>query len=104
MAQDIGDDETARIADEFSSRHREKVDILERKLSAQRDELRLAQAEVRSMVDQFREREKTAGVSSGSLGSRSDPKSDSLRREIDSKARESAVAAQLDALKKKMGK
>ena len=44
QAAEIQDAETVRIATEFLARHRERVEVLERKLAVQRDEVAMAEA------------------------------------------------------------
>src|SRR5690606_28112399 len=41
MAAEIGDQETARIADEYLAKARERIDLLERKVLVQRDEVHI---------------------------------------------------------------
>lgn len=50
LAEGIGDEETVRVADQFASRHQERVSVLEQKLAAQEAELALVEGEVESMT------------------------------------------------------
>ena len=55
MAQNIGDLETARIAEEFAERHREKVRILGQKVAACSAELELRRREADDMMMRYKE-------------------------------------------------
>jgi hypothetical protein len=55
MAQNIGDLETARIANDFAERHREKVRILEQKVAACTAELELKRREADEMMLRYKE-------------------------------------------------
>jgi phage shock protein A len=54
LATKIGDDETARIADDFAARHRERVAVLEQKLDAARAEQALREREAAEMMRQYK--------------------------------------------------
>jgi colicin import membrane protein len=56
-AERIGDQETARIAAEFFSKHRDRAEVLERKVAASRAELELRTREAGEMMNRFREAE-----------------------------------------------
>jgi hypothetical protein len=87
LAAEIGDTETARIAEEFAARHRERVGLLERKIAVIRDEIAYLEREY--------------GVLSGRYQS-DRPGAGSLSDQPEAAAQ--TVAAQLESLKKKMGK
>lgn len=115
LALEVPDQKTVTLAEQFARRHRDRVAVLERKISVQRDELALAEREVEEMLLQVR---------SGSTGAEADslraawrdiqaaggdhpdtaPEDERLRAEADSKLKEMAVEAQLAFLKKKLGK
>ncbi len=97
LAADIGDAETAAIARQFADKHRQRVDLLERKLSVQRDEVRLAEQEFEAVSEQHRSAQQ--GVPAPEA---EDP--GLLKARIDREAARAAVDAQLELLKKKMGK
>jgi CelD/BcsL family acetyltransferase involved in cellulose biosynthesis len=42
------------VADRYAQRHRERIGVLERKLTVQRDELAMAEREVAEMFQEFR--------------------------------------------------
>jgi hypothetical protein len=114
LASQIPDPETVAVAERFAVRHRERIVLLERKIVVQRDELMLAEREVEEMRGQLR-----AGpggpAAAGSIdaawrdleaagASRPVGEDDRLAHEADRRRREQAVEAQLEYLKKKMGK
>lgn len=49
MAREIGDEETARIAAEYGGRHRERAEVLERKMAALQAERRLCRRDLDEM-------------------------------------------------------
>lgn len=116
LAEGIDDDETARVAQEFADKHRERVEVLERKVNAQREELSLAERETSEMRDRLREvqqgrgqlpgqddlteawREVEDAVGEGGL------QDDVLRSEMNRSAREARAEEQLRELKRRMGK
>jgi hypothetical protein len=112
MAADIGDEETASIAEEFAARHREKVGVLERKLEAQRSEMDIARREVREMTEQLKAAQRgtpgmsssrSAGVGAGD-GEGGGDGGEALRSELDQHAKETFAQRQLEELKRRMGK
>ncbi|MBA3444393.1 MAG: hypothetical protein H0T58_06020 [Gemmatimonadales bacterium] len=115
LAAEVPDGETVTLAERFALRHRERIAVLERKLTVQRDELALAEREVDEMLGQYRGRRggneadsiqaawrdlEAAGEDRPDLA-REDER---LQVESDSKLKERAVEAQLAFLKKKFGK
>lgn len=118
MAKDIGDGETAEIAETFVTKHRERASILERKLVAQQEEFTLAQREVNEMKEQLKSaRANLSGPAAAGMdaawreiestvGPTSDPDlaDEVLRHQFDRAQREAAAQAKLEQLKKKMGK
>lgn len=118
LAEGIGDRETVEIANRFARKHLERVAVLERKASAQRDELALAERELDEMRAQLAEaardlrgtaagrRADEAWRTLGQAGARrtSDPADEFLRADLDRTAREAAAEAQLEELKKRMGR
>jgi hypothetical protein len=115
LAADLPDAETALLAERFAIRHRERVGVLERKLTVQRDELALAEREVEEMLGQYRAGRRGTGSDAieaawrdleAAGGDRPDlaPEDERLRAESDRELKEKAVEAQLAFLKKKFGK
>ncbi|MEO5824266.1 MAG: hypothetical protein ABIR59_00070 [Gemmatimonadales bacterium] len=104
MAADIGDDETRAVAEEFLTKSRERVDLLERKVVIQRDELFLAERDYAATRERFQAAR--LGVNPPSepgLGSLDDDvMAPSDQFQLDQRAREAAVDAQLDMLKQKL--
>lgn len=99
MAAEIGDQETAEVADRFTARHRERVQLLERKVEVQRDELALAEREYESMRAEFQQRRGAVPPVPG-LGP--DVDDSGLQHQLDRAAMESAAEAQLAHLKRKV--
>jgi hypothetical protein len=119
LAAGIGDQETVEIAERFAAKHRERVQVLEHKLSAQRAELDLAEREVQEMKSQYREYEQSRPATdaarsvdaawrdleaAGLKRPGTSPDEEVLRSRLDRAAREAQAQAQLEALKRKMGR
>jgi hypothetical protein len=112
MAAQIGDQETADVAEQFTAKHRERVVILEDKLEAQRAELALSERELDEMKAQLKKSADSSGVDSawreieaaGGVRPETDVKDELLRSQLDRAAKEAEAEARLDALKKKMGR
>ena len=106
MAADIGDSETAAVAERFTARHGERVAMLEQKLSAQQTELALLERDVDEVVTKLRDLQLRAGVPPE--GSRVQPPPDvddsGLGAQLDRSAREADAEARLRELKNKMGR
>jgi hypothetical protein len=112
LAAGVPDAETVAVAERFAARHRERIQVLERKVVVQRDELALAEREVGEMTAQWRSAARS-GPRSESLdaawrdleaagGFRPTDDSDPRTDELDQRKRDEAVEAQLAYLKKKM--
>jgi hypothetical protein len=119
LARGIEDTDTAEVADRFAAKHRERVEVFERKLEAQQRELQLAEREYGEMKAQLiateRARPQTDAARSveaawrdleAAGGSRpeTDVDGDHLRAQMDRSAREARAEEQLQDLKRKMGK
>jgi hypothetical protein len=105
LAQGIGDQDTVAIATQFSEKHRVRIELLERKVAVQKDELRLAEVEYEDLSNRFRSaRQGVPPTEAEAPAAPSLEESELLRSRIDTKARQAAVEAQLEMLKKKMGK
>lgn len=103
LADEIGDQETARIAEEFSARHRERFELLTRKIGVIRDELAFVEREYRSAAAEYRDPGRPAPAPAGEA----EPDERELRDleyRADRAAIERAVQAQLESLKKRMGR
>jgi hypothetical protein len=118
LAAEIPDPETVRVAEQFATRHRERVTVLQRKLALQQDELGLAERDLAQLSAEYR------GTRSGTTGERTpaqeaawrdleaaggtrpetDVSDDLLRGQIERQRLDAAVDAQLEHLKKKFGK
>lgn len=103
LASEIGDGETVRIAEKFAAKHREKVEVLTRKVEAQKAELEIARRDVGEMTRQLKAAQRGGpGVSPGA--SASSHEADSLGATMDRDMKESFAERQLEELKRKMGK
>lgn len=123
LAEQIGDAETMKLADQYRALHAEKVAVLTRKLEAQESELAIAEREVADMTRELKESAKgipgAAEREAGEVAAASEELDQELARdsgaplrdEIDSMARdrhraarEEDAARKLDELKRRMGR
>lgn len=117
LAAQIPDPETVQVAEQFAARHRERVQVLELKLTAQREELTLTRREVEQMMTELRRaRQGGAGPTpaqeaawrdlENAGGSRpdTDMEGELLKSQLDRQQMDAAVEAQLEHLKKKLGR
>ena len=115
LAEGIGDRQTVDIAAKYEQMHRERVEILRQKVSAQEAELVLAEREVAGMSAELKA--VLAGTDPRAPGPSiespdvTEPDGASLHDEINSLGRERAradreadAARRLDELKRRMGK
>ena len=106
LAGDIDDQETVRVASEFTAKARERVDLLERKAIVQRDELAMAQRDYDETKRRFQSASRGVPLdTSPPVDPLADPERMSSTDQImmGQRAREAAVNAQLEHLKKKLG-
>jgi hypothetical protein len=110
LAAELPDPETVAVAERFVARHRERVTLLERKLVVQRDELVLMEREVEEMSAQLKS---GAGPSDSiraawrdleAAGGSVPTDEERLAHEADRRRRDQAVEAQLEYLKRKLGR
>jgi len=119
LAGEIQDQETVSIAERFAAKHRERIGVLEHKLTAQREESALTERELAEMQDQLKSAERNRPAmdgdrsteqawremqSSGGARPGMDLQDELLKSDMDRAAREDAAARQLEELKKKMRK
>jgi len=102
LAVQIGDQETVDLARIWTSKHSERIALLERKLQVQQDELRMAEAQMEEMREAYQRAR--AGVGPGGTAPPPPPELDAAGFEIDRKAKESQVREQLAELKRKLGR
>lgn len=106
LAGEIDDKETVRIADEYATKARERVDLLERKVIVLRDELQMAERDYEETKQRFQSASRGAPLDAPATP---DPlatpgeMSSTDRIMMDHRAKEAAVEAQLEHLKKKLG-
>jgi chromosome segregation ATPase len=105
LAAGIDDQETVRVADEHLTRLRSRLDLLERKVLVQRDEVHMADREYEQMRAQYQRAAQGLPLDPpGAVGGGPDgnpPEDDPF---LDRRSREAAVDAQLEMLKKKLGR
>ena len=118
QAQAIGDAETVAIADRFMAKHRERAEILEQKVAAQRAEVALAQRDLEEMTRQLQEaarRAPAAGQRSAEaawnrLGEAgmdrpgTDLEDEMLKSRLSHAEREAVADQKLEELKRRMGR
>ena len=132
LAEQIGDAETVRIAEQYEQLHAEKVSVLTRKLEAEESELALAERDVAQMMVELRAAASGIGAApdraaasmhaamdelehelGGRSGGGATPSSEGepLREEFDALSRsraradrEADAARKLEELKRRMGK
>lgn len=111
LAAGIGDAETTRVAEEYTAKMRERVDLLDRKVIVQRDELGMAERDYDATMKQFQATSRGIPIDAGSAtgpaaDATGDPGSGPSAVEtamLEQRAREATVEAQLAQLKKKLG-
>ncbi len=104
LADGIQDTETASIAREFADRHRRRVELLERKVAVQKDEVALAEQEYEGLSAHYKSAKQGAGPNGAVPPPPPAEDGDLLKIRLDRHAIEAAAQAQLELLKKKMGK
>ncbi|MGQ0701919.1 MAG: hypothetical protein ACT4PM_02150 [Gemmatimonadales bacterium] len=110
LAAEIGDTETAAIAAEFAGKHRERIALLERKVAVIRDELAFVEREYEELGGEYRKARQGVPEAAPPLGDlesgrdETERELDALKTRADREAVEQAVKAQLDMLKRKLGK
>ena len=106
LAAEIQDSETAELAEIWTTKHRERVTLLERKHAVQLDELAYAERQLEEMSNQYRQAK--AGVPPGAgAGTSALPEDPALEREggrLDREAQAKRVEQQLADLKRKLGR
>lgn len=105
LASQIGDTETAELAEVWTGKHRARVDLLERKLAVQLDELAMAERQLEEMKEHYQKARR--GIPPGGPAV-PDPGAaepvDPAVYELERKARRDQVQDQLADLKRRMGK
>jgi hypothetical protein len=108
LAAGIGDAETAQIAEEYALKARERVDLLERKVLVQRDEVHIADREYEATKLRYQRASHGLPLDPPTSTSQHDPTTEPASPMddpfLDRRAREAAVEAQLEMLKKKLGR
>jgi len=105
LAADIGDAETVRIATEYTARHRERVLLLTRKIEVVRDELAYAEREYEVLAARYQAARQGIGTTGPTPAvDPADRELEAMKAKADREASQQAVQAQLEMLKKKLGK
>lgn len=112
LAAAVPDRETVTIAERFSVRHRERIEVLTRKLTVQRDELALAQREVGEITAEAKRAGSIGSTESigaawrdlEAAGAERPAAGDAGDAIVERRRLDEAIEAQLAYLKKKMGK
>ncbi len=68
MASEIGDEETARVAQEYAEKHEHRRDVLEQKALALKEELDMRRGEFREMIEAIKSAEKNREALSATAG------------------------------------
>ncbi len=109
LAAEIGDAETVALAEEFSVKAAARVELLERKVLVQRDELRLAEQDYEETKQRFSAASRgipytdTSPAAAHAEPGGTPDASPFESYALDQRAREAAVEAQLAHLKKQLG-
>lgn len=106
LAAEIGDSETAGIAEEYAAKHRERAELLDRKVAVIRDELAWLEREYGTLAARYQAARQGIGIPPEAAAPEpgADREFDALKARADREAAEQAVAEQLAHLKKKLGK
>lgn len=106
LAVEIDDKETVRVAEEYAGKARERVDLLERKVIVLRDELQMGERDYEATKLRFQAAARGAPLDAPPPAdplADPDGMSSTDKLMMDQRAREAAVDAQLEHLKKKLG-
>ncbi len=104
LAAEIEDSETVQIAEQFAAKHREKVEVLQRKVEAQKAELAIARREEQSMTAQLKSPQHGGPRVNSGAWSSSRASDAALEQEIEQTDSEALARRQLEELKRRMGK
>lgn len=119
LAEGIGDRETVEIAVKYEEMHAQRVEVMQKKVTAEEEELSLAERDVESMTAELKAviagtgQTPAGGTPSidpgkdpdlGGTGAALGEEIDSLGRQRARDAREADAARRLDELKRRMGK
>lgn len=118
LAAQVPDPDTVQVAEQFTARHRERTAILEKKLQLQQEELALADRDMEQLTAEYRKvRQGTEDgrtpvqeaawrdiETAGGTRPETDVNDDLLRGQLERKQMDKAVDAQLEELKRKLGR
>ncbi len=103
LAAEIEDQETVQVAEEYLAKARERVDLLERKVLVLRDEVTIAEREYQSTKSRFQRASNGLPIEPPAAQIDEETGEPTLPEDpfLDQRAKDAAVEAQLDMLKKK---
>jgi hypothetical protein len=107
MAEKIKDAKTVEVADEYLAKARERVDLLERKVLVLRDEVTIAEREYEATKLRYQRADRGLPLEAASATldpETGEPVSTLDDPFLDKRAKQAAVEAQLEMLKKKLGR
>ena len=111
LAEEIQDAETVQLASMWTTRHRERIEVLTRKRAVQDDELRMAERQMDEMGEAYRKARVGIGPGADLPTDPTGGAAEALDRELqselgvlDRQAREDQARQQLEDLKRRMGK
>jgi hypothetical protein len=106
MAAGIADRETADLAAIWVAKHRERVELLERKRLVQLDELAYVERQLGELTEAYKQARQGIPPGAGAAGAAPPVDAESYRvgQELDQQARDALVREQLAHLKKKLGR
>lgn len=118
LADGIGDRETAEIATKYEEMHAQRAEVVQKKVTAEEEELALAERDVESMTAELKAVLAGTGAPAGGTpaidpgldsdlgggGAALGDEIDSLGRQRARDAREADASRRLDELKRRMGK
>lgn len=102
MARQIGDAETARVASEYGSRHRERAAVLERKAEALEAERTLCRRDLDEMERALQDGR--AGAPADVIRELDRDTAEGQFRDLEDASRERTAAERLEELKRRMGR
>lgn len=118
LAAQVPDPETVAVAEQFAARHRERVGVLEKKRAVQQEEVSLAERDLAEMTQQYKDARQGTEAgrtpaqeaawrdleAAGGVRPETDLEGELLKSQFQRTQMDAAVQAQLDHLKKRMGK
>lgn len=118
LAAQVPDPETVAVAERFAERHRERIGVLEKRVALQQEELRLAERDLEQLSTEYKNarmgtepgrtpQQEAAWrdlEAAGGVRPETDVEDELLKSRLSQQQMDQAVQAQLDHLKKKLGR